>query len=278
MSARDGGAASGAVEVRELHAVDDLEAAVRLFDAIWRPGPAGGPINVELLRALAHSGNYVAGAFGGPRLIGASVGFLAAPPGRALHSHVTGTTEPGGGCGLALKHHQRTWALRRGLTRITWTFDPLVRRNAYFNLVKLGASLVEYHPAFYGVMQDSVNDGDESDRALALWRLDAAPSGAAQRPSDDAPERLLAAGDDGRPVLRTTDARTVLVELPPDVEALRRTDRAAARSWRYALREVLGGLLADGARVSGFHDRRGYLVTRPTSPVPDPAEPRADRT
>jgi predicted GNAT superfamily acetyltransferase len=31
---------------------------------------------------------------------------------------------------------------------VTWTFGPLVRRNAYFNLVKLGATAVAFHKDF----------------------------------------------------------------------------------------------------------------------------------
>ena len=44
-----------------------------------------------------------------------------------------------------------------------WTYDPLVSRNARFNLVKLGAVGTEYAVDFYGPMRDGVNDG-ESDR------------------------------------------------------------------------------------------------------------------
>ncbi len=50
--------------------------------------------------------------------------------------------------------------------------------------------------------------------------------------------------------------------MPPDIEALRRTDPGAAKAWRLAMREVLGGLLAEGARVTGFHERTSYVVTR----------------
>ncbi|MYV97850.1 GNAT family N-acetyltransferase, partial [Streptomyces sp. SID3343] len=58
---------------------------------------------------------------------------------------------------------------------------------------------------------------------------------------------------------------TLLVDVPADIEALRRTDPAAARAWRVAVREVLGGLLADGARVTGFHRKSCYVVTRSPS-------------
>jgi predicted GNAT superfamily acetyltransferase len=72
---------------------------------------------------------------------------------------------------------------------------------------------------------------------------------------------LLGAGENGRPVLGETygGGGTVLVGVPADVEGLRVSDPGAAKEWRLALREVLGGLLADGVRVTGF-DRAGWYV------------------
>ncbi|MGW6690859.1 GNAT family N-acetyltransferase [Streptomyces sp. NPDC054961] len=291
--------------VREVHRLEEFGDIDRLFGGIWQYAPGEGPIGVELMRALSHAGNYVAGAYHGTQLVGASVAFLAAPPGLALHSHVTGAGQ-GRGIGFALKQHQRGWALARGLDRITWTFDPLVRRNAYFNLTKLGASLEEYHSGFYGTMRDAINGGDDSDRVLARWDLNAphviaaAPgvrttasgrsatasggstgtsgghtvTGTRAPAAAPAPAPVLAEGSDGRPLLLSTDSPTVLVGLPPDIEALRRSDPAAATSWRLAVREVLGGLLAEGARVTGLHGRAGYVVDRaPLRPRPEPSSP-----
>ncbi|MFC4913783.1 GNAT family N-acetyltransferase [Actinomadura gamaensis] len=242
--------------VRELRELDEFDAVVRLVEEIWGPDEGGAPVSAEMMRALAHAGNYVAGVFQDGRLVGASVAFFAAPVGTTLHSHLTGAL-PGRGIGLALKTHQREWALARGLTHITWTFDPLVRRNAHFNLVKLGARPVEYLTSFYGPMRDAINGGDDTDRVLAAWELTSV------RPDVRTEGAAYALRDrDGRPEILDTGAGTVLVELPPDIETLRRTDPDAARAWRLAVREVLGGLLAAGARVTGFHDRASYVVER----------------
>ncbi|MFJ6700112.1 GNAT family N-acetyltransferase [Streptomyces sp. NPDC091272] len=247
-------------EVRELHNLADLTAVDDLFVRIWGSAPGGSPMGVEQMRALTHAGNYVAAAYTDGRMTGASVAFFGAPVGQVLHSHVTGAL-PGRRAGLALKLHQRQWALARGLSRITWTYDPLVRRNAHFNLTKLGARPVEYLPCFYGAMEDAINGGDDTDRALASWDLNREPP----RPGPPAPlpaDAVTALSvRDGRPVVGRLDAPTLLVEVPPDVEGLRRTDPRAAKEWRLAMREVLGGLLADGARVTGFHDRTCYVVT-----------------
>jgi predicted GNAT superfamily acetyltransferase len=273
-------ATAAGVEVRELHDVAELRLAQRLFEAIWRPAPDNPPpVTAELLRALAHAGNYVAGAWAGERLAGACMGFLSVPggpqgPGQALHSHIAGVA-PGTqrrGVGFALKVHQRAWALHRGLPLAVWTFDPLVARNAWFNLTKLAADAGEYLPDFYGPMTDAINAGDASDRLLVAWRLDdprvaAACSGS---PTEPDPGALRSAGavvvldedGDGLPVAGAADAPVLLVRVPRDVEGLRGRDPAAARRWRHAVREVLGGLLAEGATVTGFARSGCYVLRR----------------
>ncbi|MFK4089047.1 GNAT family N-acetyltransferase [Kribbella sp. NPDC020789] len=249
------------MQVRELTELRDLEAVYDLFDGIWRPDPHNPPVTTELLRALSKSGSYVSGAYDDGRLVGACVGFFGAPSERTLHSHVAGVAREARGrnVGYALKLHQREWSLQRGVTAIEWTFDPLVRRNAHFNLVKLGARPTQYLTNFYGRMRDEINGEDESDRLLVRWQLDQPVGG------NELPEAtiVLRRGDDGRPLrgpVPTTGP--VAIAVPADVEALRATDFAVAQEWRVAVREVLGGLLADGARVAGFDRSGAYIVER----------------
>ncbi|OKJ75317.1 GNAT family N-acetyltransferase [Streptomyces sp. CB02460] len=248
-----------ALDLRELHTMEDLDTVSRLYAGIWGTDAGSPPVSAEVMRALSHAGNYITGAYEDGRLVGASVAFYGEPIGTTLHSHITGTAM-GRGVGLALKLHQREWALARGIKRITWTYDPLIRRNAYFNLVKLGARPEEYLQSFYGAMDDAINGGDESDRVLTAWDL-TAPAGPY---SPDLPADVARAvtNDDGRPVIGPTDAATVLIDLPDDIESLRRTAPSSARDWRLAVRHALAGLLADGARVTGFHDRRSYVLHR----------------
>jgi predicted GNAT superfamily acetyltransferase len=201
-------------------------------------------------------------------MVGASAAFFSAPPDPALHSHITGVA-PGGqhrGIGFALKLHQRAWALARGVPLVVWTFDPLVARNAWFNLAKLGALPTAYLEDFYGPMTDAINAGMASDRLLLTWRLDdpAVAAACAGRPRQPAPvpaEAALAVGPDLEPVAADTDAPAVTVALPPDAEGLAPERR---RAWRAAVRQALGGRLAAGATVAGFlrHPDR-YLVQRP---------------
>jgi len=166
-----------APDVGELHAVAELRELADLLAAVW--GRAGEPpLSHETLRALSHAGAYVAGVRRDGGLVGGLVGFLGRDPDGTptLHSHVLGVLEGAraAGVGYALKQHQRRWALDREIGTVTWTFDPLVRRNARFNLVRLGAEASAYHPDFYGEMDDALNAGDPTDRLVVRWRV-AAP-------------------------------------------------------------------------------------------------------
>jgi predicted GNAT superfamily acetyltransferase len=193
-----------------------------------------------------------------------------------MHSHIAGVSGAalGRSVGFALKLHQRAWALHRGVCTIGWTFDPLVCRNAYFNLSKLAALPAQYLPNFYGAMNDGINGSDDTDRLLVHWELTTAAVVAAcarsLAPRDVAAERARGAvvalrrSARNRPVTGTTDGNVLLVAVPADIAAVRRTDPGVAKEWRVAVREVLAPLMAEGARVTGF-DRSGwYVVTRET--------------
>lgn len=251
------------VSVRGLDTLAGVRAAEALFSEVWR-SPGKPPLSAEVMRAVEHAGGYVTGAYDGDRMLAASSGFLAlASDGRVvLHSHISGVLPEAQGrrVGWALKQHQRAWALERGIETITWTFDPLVRRNAWFNLAKLGAVAVEYLVDFYGPMADGLNAGEPTDRLFTRWDLLA--------PRSDVPGegRLLLDERDGLPVVvqRAEAGVRSLVRLPADIETLRIEAPEAARAWRLAVREVLAPLIDVGGRVTGV-TREGCLVVEPVS-------------
>ncbi len=269
-----GAAVRAGVEVRELRSLAEFDQVCRLFQRIWRENGDSSAVSAVLLQALSHSGNYVAGAYSGDALMGACVGFLGTSPVGELHSHIAGVAPEARGrnVGFALKTHQRAWALERDIAQIGWTFDPLVRRNAYFNIAKLGAVPRGYLANLYGEMADGINGGDESDRLVAEWRLpdDRVVSACAGRHDEPDPADLRAAGaalaldvdTSGRPVAGRSDTRVLLLAVPQDVESLRVTDPAAALAWRHAVREVLGGLIDEGAVVTGFARAGWYVLER----------------
>jgi predicted GNAT superfamily acetyltransferase len=250
-------ASKAGIGLLPLDTLAGVREAAALFCRVWRADATTPPLPAEVMRAVEHAGGYVVGAYLGTDLVGASSGFLGLDGSTpVLHSHISGVSRPGRGIGLALKLHQRAWALERRIASITWTFDPLVRRNAWFNLAKLGAVGVEYLVDFYGPMTDGVNGGESSDRLFTRWDLLAEPAPAAP---DGAP--VVLAEHDGRPQPGPTpaDAARLLVQLPADVESLRRTDPDLARCWRLAVREALVPAFADGFRADGI-TRDGCLV------------------
>lgn len=238
MQVQDG---TAGVHVRLLERVPDLQDIDALFVSVWG---AGVPIlGVELLRAISHAGGYVSGAYLHGQLVGASAGFLGRHDEQlTLHSHVTGVLPHARGArvGQALKLHQREWARHQGIDLITWTFDPLVRRNAWFNIGRLGARPVEYLVDFYGSMPDAINAGDESDRLLVAW--DVTPP----LPIPHSPDEVMA-------------GRNRLIMTPDDIEQLRGHDPVAARQWRLRVREELMGPVTAG-QVVGFTREGAYLI------------------
>ena len=246
-SARAAAQRSG-VSIRPLTELSELLAAEELFAGIWGR-EQGPPMPANLLRALVSAGSYVAGAYEGHQMLGAAAGFWGPPDHPALHSHIAGVAVSARhrDLGFALKLHQRAAALAHGVPVVNWTFDPLIARNAHFNLRKLGGRAVGYAVNYYGDMPDAVNAGDETDRILLRWEL-------------GSPAARAACGE-GPAAERPTGA-TTLVEIPTDVETLRQTDPDAARSWRFALRETLVPRLSAGTEIIDF-DRRAnaYVLT-----------------
>ncbi|SLM95449.1 hypothetical protein FM105_04805 [Brevibacterium yomogidense] len=291
---------SAGIDVRIIESAEAAAEASLLLDEIWSVTGSGTTVlEPSLFIALAHAKNYTAAAYdrSSGNMLGVTVGFFAAPVGKSMHSHVAGVRHEavGRGIGAAMKLHQRLWCLEHGITHMTWTFDPLIARNAYFNITRLGALPTEYHPDFYGQMRDGVNAGHASDRAFVEWDLtaamqdrsdaglsdakppnaeqsDASPSNAGQpdatqrdSASDDAVAAVRIDDTDGSPLEFDVprEATLISIEMPSDIETLRGTDPALASRWREAVRRAFLELFADGWKVTGFRRSGAYLLTHP---------------
>jgi len=295
--------ASGVV-VRELVEPSEHRSAEELLARVWKSSPGHPPVSRDLMCALAHTGGYVAGAYVGESLLAASVGMLSVEHGRSerwatapglaleLHSHITAVDSSmrSRNVGRAMKLHQRAWALQRGIGMITWTYDPLVSRNAYFNLVKLGACGTAYLIDFYGEMDYRLSAGHGSDRLWTSWELVTAWRGAAERARQvdlevsklvGAGQVRLGRGPSGEPIAARpiSTGEPFVCAAPVDIEAMRATDPARARSWRCAMREVLEPALAEGLQIAGYCRSGWYLITAASLPpvASANAEPWANR-
>jgi len=250
------------VDISTLDEIADLEGVCELFGRIW-PSPDGHPpTTVGLLKALAHTENYVAGAFRGGHMLGAAVAFLGYRANRlTLFSNQIAVepAEGGGGVGLALQQHMGQWALQHGIDEINWTFDPTIVRNAYFFINKVGARGIDYLPDFYGGSYDP--GSDSSDRVFAVWDLTLADAGGSVISS--API-ALSADSAGAPAIDGDALRSdrFAMRLPTDIKALRRTDARLADRWRQEVRLVLGSALNDGYRLVAVSRDGQYIIAR----------------
>jgi predicted GNAT superfamily acetyltransferase len=275
--AADKAAARADVTVAAVRSQEGAHRVATVLAEIWPVPGRTAAVAPELLWAMAHAGNYVALAVRDDRPVGGAFAFFGEDAdGRFLHSHMTGVTPglQGASVGFAIKQHQRAWALERGVDRITWTFDPLVARNGYFNVVKLGASITRYYTDFYGALDDGINAGDETDRCLVTWDLES-PGARAGADGSGTPadveallaagaQTLLSVGDGDRPVLHDRVAGTaaaLLCQVPFDIVALRAADPGLAAEWRQALRDVVGPALQQGRSIVDV-GRGGWYVVR----------------
>jgi len=233
---------SSNISIRPLTSLADQELGRMVFDKTWAMD-AGTEITPNLLQAMVHSGAYLSGAFIDGNCVGAAFAFPATTGGLHLHSHMTAVLDKfrDKGIGYALKVDQYKWAKQNNYKEITWTFDPLVARNAKLNLLKLGVDISAYYPNFYGDMPDELNAGDESDRVMASLKV-----------VGDLPTP--------RTAISTPDNSAVLIAIPSDIVAIRNKDLAENLKWRRSVREEFLGVLARGGKVIGFSVNNEYVV------------------
>jgi predicted GNAT superfamily acetyltransferase len=161
--------------IRDLTDFADLERAADFQQIIWGPNFADA-VPAVMLTVANHTGGIIAAAFddrdGMAGLIFGITGFV---DGRPLHwSDMLGVRPDmrGRGVGQALKRYQRAVLLRRGVSLVRWTFDPLEARNAFINFEKLGCTARTYVRDCYGQSTSPLHAGLGTDRLIVDWQLD----------------------------------------------------------------------------------------------------------
>ncbi len=169
----------------------------------------------------------------------------------------------GSGLGFALKCAQRKFVLTQGLNLITWTYDPLLSRNAYFNIAKLGAVCHTYRRTEYGQMFDGLNAGLDSDRFQVDWWLNTCrveksldDHDRVKRLDDllDGNTEIVSILDDLQPPNGFPDLNQslLLIEIPNDFLSLKAKDLVLAKAWRQTSREIFEFVFAKGYLVIDF--------------------------
>ena len=230
------------IAVQELTNFPDQDSGREIFDITWSMD-AGTEITPNLLQAMVHSGSYLSGAFIDNKIVGAAFAFPATNGGLHLHSHMTAVLPEfrDKGVGYALKIDQWSWAKKKNYSHISWTFDPLVRRNAKLNIAKLGVDISAYHPNFYGDMPDALNAGDESDRLMVSWSTDI-----------DEPK--------ARELITHPEPDDILIKIPEDIVAIRSKNQNESMKWRRQVRDQFLAAFEKNGKVIGFSANNEYVV------------------
>jgi predicted GNAT superfamily acetyltransferase len=266
-----GAAASAGVSLTAMTSTEDALRVHQLVSLVW----GEDELRPSLARAFQHAGCGVYGAEEEGGLVGFVLGFLGWNGGVHMHSHMLAVLPEwqSRGVGYALKLAQRAACLEAGVDEARWTYDPLVARNGWFNLVKLGTVATAFFPGFYGEMTDRINRGDRSDRFEVRWRLTServgrAVSGHPQQPLPG-PVLLACVGDGDVPRPKETSAEPqagAVVEVPLDHPALRARDPALGREWREASARVFEACFQAGL-AAAWIDRGGRYVFLPAKEV-----------
>jgi predicted GNAT superfamily acetyltransferase len=230
------------IVVRRILALSEQKSVREIFDKTW-VGTSGTEITPNLLQAMVHSGSYLSGAFIENKLVGAAFSFPATNGGLHLHSHMTAVLPlfRDKGVGYALKIDQWNWAKKKNYPHLSWTFDPLVRRNAKLNIAKLGVDISAYHPNFYGNMPDAINAGDESDRLMVSWST-----------IKDTPKACE--------LITNPEPGDILIEIPEDIVAIRSENQSESMKWRRQVREQFMAAFEKNGKVIGLSVNNEYVV------------------
>jgi predicted GNAT superfamily acetyltransferase len=281
------------IKINLIETPEEMRLVEQLQREVW-PGSETDVVPLHMLITVVHNGGLVLGAFVDEKLIGFILGFPgleSTPDGpRPKHcSHMMGIhpDHRDGGIGFALKRAQWQMVRHQSLDHITWTYDPLLSRNAYLNIAKLGAVCSTYRRSEYGEMRDGLNAGLPSDRFQVDWWINTlrveSRLGKRSRPTLKL-NHVMRSGL--RPFYSIRDSsltdslphppehvppfeeRLLLAEIPGDFLDLKSKDFALARDWKFFTRELFETAFAKNYIITDFifdssegHPRGLYLLT-----------------
>ena len=259
---RQSSGAGQGIEIRHCHELADYERCMQIEREVWG-GTELDQVPVTIFVVADETGGQVLGAYdheAGLQMVGftlAMAGFHGEQ--RYLHSHMTAVlpAHQNRGVGRMLKLFQREDALRRGIQLVEWTFDPLEIRNAYFNLVRLGAIVRRFLPNAYGITSSPLHGGLPTDRLVAEWWLDSPRVAAALEKG--AVEPQAATGEKIEHVL-----------VPREMAEWKTSNRARAEEVQGQIREEFQKWLDRGYAVTGLElsDAGDSYLLEPFGDVP----------
>ena len=272
IGASDPRTASGAT-LRPLVALDEFQECFAIQADVWGASFAD-VVPASLLQVSTHVGGLVLGAFVADRLVGFVFGLTGVKDDQIVHwSHMLAVRPDARehGIGRELKEYQRAVLAHRGVRREFWTFDPLQARNAHLNVNRLRVRVIDYVVNMYGSTGSPLHFGTATDRLIVSCST-------TPEPSVTPTTTPLLTGLEAAPILtaapRSTDRihagdrpRTVMVEIPWDIQAVVAESVTVADRWRIATRQSFQWAFLHDYRVTAFHrdhasSRSFYVLTR----------------
>ncbi len=253
--------------IRDLRTIEDLNQAIAVEKEVW--GSADDDLTSPTFAiASREAGHLWLGAFDGEKLAGYAFAFHAMEGGKvSLHSHMLAVREQYReyDLGTKLKLAQRERALAQHIHEITWTFDPLLSKNAHLNFAKLGVVSNTYKVDFYGLDSSSILHQNGTDRLWVRWPIASRRVEGRLRGKNNRAEMLEALSilhplvtfnGEGKPLgsdLATALARQrIAIEIPSNINEIEKADPALARKWRESTREAFTQALNAGFFVAEF--------------------------
>jgi len=287
-------------QLRYLHEAQDFEKVENLQRVVWSGNETEVVPSHILISGVRHGAICIGAFTDEDELVGFVYGMPAieeTPNGPRLfhYSHMLGVhpDHRNQGLGYLLKRAQWQMVRKQGVERITWTYDPLLSRNAQLNISKLGAVCNTYHFNYYGELRDELNTGIPTDRFEVDWWVNSKRVN--RRLSRQARQKLdlahyLAAGAE---IINPSGLRSdglvypteihfdfaieeqeeerlptlLLVEIPADYLELKEKDISLAMEWRYHTREIfpnlfrLGYIVTDFVFLKGNYSRSLYVLS-----------------
>jgi len=236
------------IEIRHCSSVAEFSECVEIQHAIWGESIT---VPVPIFVVAHHTGGQIPAAYDGAKMAGFALAFTARRAEKVfLHSHIAAVLPEfrDRGVGRSLKLAQRKDALAKGIDLIEWTFDPLDVKNAYFNLMRLGAIARRFIPNCYGVTGSKLHGALPTDRLVAEWWLDS--------------ERVKAVLAGGAPAVGASAER---IAIPAVFAAMRESDPAGAARVQAEARDQFLRWFGKGYAATGVERREGetdYLLER----------------
>lgn len=265
----------------------DYKSCEEIQREVWRSQDID-IVPASLLISASRTGGTLLGAYNSlGDLVGFAFSLLGSDGDRLIHhAHMLAVRVAyrNFDVGFKLKQAQRKEVLRRKISLITSSFDPMQPLHAYFTLGKLGACAGVYEEDYYGETTSLLERGLPTDRMLAVWDLES--RNVVRRLENGAPRHDLRKELKQVPVinqlveaapgmmacspvkLACTDPQ-ILFEVPYNLPEIKSRDLGIALEWQGRMRQVFGSYFNKGYAASDFwvveqdgHLRTFYLLER----------------